>query len=329
MRSKILKLLKEKTPAYVSGEEMAKMFAVSRTSIWKNIQSLKADGYLIEGSSRLGYRLAGIPDLLLPDEIAERLQTKVIASSPKKIHYYKQIDSTNNALKKMAENGAPEGTVVIAEEQTLGRGRLGRLWLSPFGKGICLSILLKPPLQPQDSPLFTLLAAVAVVKSIQHNLPHISVGIKWPNDLLINNRKVCGILTELKAEADLLHYLVMGIGLNANLREEDFAGELKNIATSLYLENNRRIVSRQKLTRSLLQEMENSYLRYVNNGPETVISEWKKFNITLGKNVTINTIQGHFTGCALAIDSDGALIVEDARGYKKRFQAGEVTLEKS
>lgn len=328
IRYKILNLLKEKTPGYVSGEEMAKMFAVSRTAVWKNIHALQKEGYLIAGSPRRGYQLVGIPDLLLPDELAGKLQTKVVASSPEKIHYYRQIDSTNSALKKLAESGAPEGTIVIAEEQTRGRGRLGRFWSSPFARGIYLSILLKPPLLPQDAPLFTLLAAVAVVKSIQLNLPHIAVGIKWPNDLLINNRKVCGILTELKAEADLLHYLIIGIGLNVNLQDDDFPAVLKNTATSLYLENKRQSVSRQKLTAALLQEMDSFYLDYLNNGPEMVISAWKKFNITLGKKVTVKTIQGSFTGRAVALERDGALVVEDAQGGRKRFQAGEVTLEK-
>jgi len=329
MRYQILKLLKEKAPAYVSGEEMAKRFAVSRTAVWKNIQSLKADGYLIEGSSRLGYRLAGIPDLLIPEEIMECLQTELIGSSREKIHYYKRIDSSNSVLKKMAETGAPEGTVVLADEQTQGRGRLGRFWLSPFGKNIYLSILLKPPLQPQDSPLLTLLAAVAAVRSIRRSLPNLSIGIKWPNDVLINNRKVCGILTELKAEADLLHYLIIGIGINVNWRAEDFPAELKHIATSLYIENSRRSVSRQKLLCALLQEMESSYRRFLDKGPQTVISAWKKYNLTLGKNVTVHTLREDFTGYAVDIDSEGALLVKDEKGILKRFHSGDVTLKKS
>jgi len=328
MHRKILELLKERSPSYLSGEEMAHLFSVSRTSIWKNIQALQSDGYLIDRSPRLGYRLVEVPDLLLPAEIGRELHTKIIASSEELIHHFRQIDSTNNALKNLAEKGAPEGTVVVAEEQTGGRGRLGRSWSSPFGKGIWMSVLLKPPLAPQDTPLFTLLAAAAVVKGILVNLPDLPVGIKWPNDLLIKNRKVCGILTELKAEADLLHYLVIGIGININLREEDFPAEIKNTATSLYLENNNQEVSRQKLTGSILQEMDNSYLDYLNNGPGMVISKWKKYNITLGKNVTIKTIRGSFSGKAADLDSDGALIVEEEKGIKKRFQAGEVALEK-
>jgi BirA family biotin operon repressor/biotin-[acetyl-CoA-carboxylase] ligase len=330
MRTKIIKLLKDKRPAYISGEEMAGMFAVSRTSIWKNIRALQADGYRIEGSPRRGYRLVGIPDLLLPAEIAGELQTEIIASSPEKIIHYRQLDSTNNALKKLAEKGAPEGTVVLAEEQSQGRGRLGRSWSSPFGKGIYLSILLKPPLAPQETQLLTLLAAVAVAKSILLNLPGLAVGIKWPNDLLIHNRKVCGILTELKAEADLLHYLVIGIGLNVNTRKEDFPADLQSSATSLFLENNKQLVLRRhKLAASLLREMDSSYLDYFKSGPGAVISEWKKYNVTLGKEVTIKTVKENYSGFAVDLDVNGALIVEDAKGHKKRFSSGEVSLEKT
>jgi BirA family biotin operon repressor/biotin-[acetyl-CoA-carboxylase] ligase len=330
MRTKILKLLKDKSPAYISGEELAGMFAVSRTSIWKNIRALQADGYQIEGSPRRGYRLVGIPDLLLPAEIAGELQTVIIASSPEKIIHYRQLDSTNNALKKLAEKGAPEGTVVLAEEQSQGRGRLGRSWSSPFGKGIYLSILLKPPLAPQETQLLTLLAAVAVAKSILLNLPGLAVGIKWPNDLLIHNRKVCGILTELKAEADLLHYLVIGIGLNVNTRKEDFPADLQSSATSLFLENNKQLVLRRhKLAASLLREMDSSYLDYFKSGPGAVISEWKKYNVTLGKEVTIKTVKENYSGFAVDLDVNGALIVEDAKGHKKRFSSGEVSLEKT
>ena len=155
-----------------------------------------------------------------------------------------------------------------------------------------------------------------MAKSILLNLPGLAVGIKWPNDLLIHNRKVCGILTELKAEADLLHYLVIGIGLNVNTREEDFPADLKSSATSLFLENSKQLVSRHKLAASLLQEMDSSYLDYFKSGPGAVISEWKKYNVTLGKEVTIKTVKGNYSGYAVDLDVNGALIIEDAKGHK-------------
>ncbi|MGI5875638.1 MAG: biotin--[acetyl-CoA-carboxylase] ligase [Dethiobacteria bacterium] len=326
MRHKILQLLKDRKPRHVSGEEMAKLLHVSRTAIWKNINALQAEGYDIEGSPRLGYRLFGIPDLLYPAEITSGLQNKIIASTPALVHYFKQLESTNNALKKMADEGAPEGTVVVAEEQTRGKGRLGRFWISPPGKGIWLSILLKPQIAPQETPLFTLLAAVAVVKAIKNVLPETPAGIKWPNDILLHRRKICGILTELKAEADLLHYLTIGIGINVNLTTEDFPPDLKDIATSLYLENGQKKVPRLLLARNVLQEMDKIYERYGTNGPSFIIAEWKKYNLTLGKKVTVKTALESFPGTAVDLGQDGALIVENEDKEKRHFYAGEVSL---
>jgi BirA family biotin operon repressor/biotin-[acetyl-CoA-carboxylase] ligase len=327
MRWEILKLLRAKSPAYLSGEEMATHFQVSRTAIWKNIQSLQAGGYHIEGSTRLGYRLLKSPDFLYPAEIVPGSATKVIAVSLQQIHHYLQVDSTNNVLKEMAGKGAPEGTVTVAEEQTGGRGRLGRTWLSPAGKGIWFSILFRPSLAPQKAPLFTLLAASAVVQAIKTNLPALDPGIKWPNDLLLNGRKVCGILTEMKAEADLLHYLVTGIGLNVNCREEDFSPELQGSATSLYLENSKKIVPRQKLARDILREIDHHYRVFLEGGATRIITSWKKNNITLGRKVVVRTLQGAFQGQAVDLDSDGALLVEDDQGKINRFLAGEITLQ--
>jgi BirA family biotin operon repressor/biotin-[acetyl-CoA-carboxylase] ligase len=327
MRQKVLQLLKDKSPAHISGEEMARSLGVSRTSVWKNIQALQRDGYHIESSPRLGYRLAGVPDLLYPAEIIKGLQSKIIASAPELICYFRQVDSTNTALKKLADQGAPEGTIAIAEEQTGGRGRLGRSWSSPAGKCISLSILLRPSLAPGDTPLFTLMSAVAVIQGIKNIVPDLPVGIKWPNDLLINKRKVCGILTEIKAEADLLHHLIIGIGINVNSKLADFPPGIRKIATSIYLENNKIEVSRQKLTCSILQKMDDYYRKYFSEGPGFILTEWKKYNITLGKKITVNTFRNQITGTAVDLSPSGALILEEENGVRKEFQSGEVTLK--
>jgi BirA family biotin operon repressor/biotin-[acetyl-CoA-carboxylase] ligase len=310
----------------MSGEEMAGKLGVSRTSIWKNIQSLKSDGYHIESSPRIGYRLVGVPDLLYPAEISKGLKAKVIASALGLIYHFWQTDSTNTALKSLAEGGAPEGTIVIAEEQTGGRGRLGRSWFSPPGKGISFSILLRPSLAPGDTPLFTLMTAAAVTQGIKNVLPDLPIGIKWPNDLLIKGRKVCGILTEIKAETDLLHHLIIGIGINVNLKLEDFPPEINKIATSIYLENNETEVSRQKLTCSILQEMDDSYRRYLSEGPGFILTEWKKYNITLGKKITLNIFRDQIAGTAVDLSPRGALILEEKEGTRREFHSGEVTL---
>ncbi len=327
MRWKILKLLRAKGPAYLSGEEMARHFQVSRTAIWKNIQSLQAGGYRIEASTRLGYRLLGSPDCLYPAEIVPEPANKLIAVSPEQIRYYQEVDSTNKVLKEMADKEAPEGTVVVAEGQTAGRGRLGRTWHTPAGKGIWLSVLFRPPLAPGEAPFFTLLTACAVAQAVKNKLPALNAGIKWPNDLLLQGRKFCGILTEMKAEADLLHYLVTGIGVNVNCGEKDFPPELRASATSLCLANNKKSVSRQELARDLLREIDRCYRNFLAGGKDPIFATWKKYNITLGRKVEVKTLQETIRGRALDLAADGALLVEDKRGKTHRFLAGEVTLQ--
>lgn len=326
MRWKILELLRVQSPEHLSGEEMAHHFRVSRTAIWKNVQSLQSAGYRIEGSTRLGYRLLESPDLLYPAEIVPEPATEMIAASPKQIHHHQKVGSTNNILKQLAGEGAPEGTVVIAEEQTTGRGRLGRAWHTPRSKGIWISILFRPPLAPQEAPFFTLLAACAVARAIKTNLPALDPGIKWPNDLLLHGRKFCGILTEMKAEADLLHYIVTGIGINVNCKKEDFPEELQTNATSLYLANKKKNVSRQKLARDLLREIDLLYQNFLAAGSMPILTAWREHNITLGRTVEIKTLQGGYQGKALDIDADGALLVEDEHGTIRRFLAGEIAL---
>lgn len=305
-------------------EEMAGELKTSRTTIWKGIKSLQKSGYTVEGSPRLGYRLLQIPDLLYPAELSEGLQTEIIAKSPALIHHFLQVDSTNNRLKLLAEEGAPEGTVVVAEEQTSGKGRLGRSWVSPRGKGIWFSILFRPSKPLEDISVFTLLIAVAVARAIKKKLPQIDAGIKWPNDILIQGRKVCGILTELKAEADRLHYLITGIGLNFNSVRADFPPELQKTATSIFLENNGHPLSRKEMAGQILREMDSIYRKYLNNETEEILSLWKAHNITLGKKITIKSLRESFTGKAVDIDRYGALIIAGPGGDKRRFVAGEI-----
>jgi len=324
VKETILKLLKNAAPSYLSGEEMAAKLKTSRTSIWKSIKMLQKSGYNVEGSPRRGYRLVEIPDLLYPAEVSEGLQTKIVANRPNLIHHFMQVDSTNNRLKLLAEEGAPEGTVVIAEEQTAGKGRLGRSWLSPGGKGIWLSFLLRPPKPLEEISVFTLLTAVAVANALKKKLPDIEAEIKWPNDILIQDRKVCGILTELKAEADRLHYLVTGLGLNFNFTRSDFPPELKNSATSLFPENGGPLLSRKEMAREILREIDVIYQKYLTVGTDDILVQWKAQNVTLGKTITIKSLGGSFSGKALDIDKYGALIIIGPGGERRRFVAGEI-----
>lgn len=330
MRERVLNILKKKDgSSYVSGEEMARALSVSRTSIWKAVNSLQVAGYRIESSPRLGYRLVESPDLLYPEELAGSMQTQTVAPVKEYIVHYHSLASTNETLKKMAEEGAPEGTVVLAEEQTKGRGRLGRSWSSPPGRGIWMSVLFRPSIEPAGSSLFTLFIAVAVVKSIKELLPESKAGIKWPNDILSSSRKLCGILTELKAEADLLHFVVAGIGVNVNTRKDEFPPELQGTATSLYQESGGKEFSRAVLTAKILEEIDRFYLKFLSEGTKPIVEAWKKHDLTLGKEITVQTPRESFHGRAVDIDKNGGLLVEGGKGDRRIFWAGEVTLREN
>jgi BirA family transcriptional regulator, biotin operon repressor / biotin---[acetyl-CoA-carboxylase] ligase len=321
MRAKILELLRAGSGGgYMSGEEVSQRLAVSRTAVWKHIQALKADGYDIEAHSRLGYRLRGIPDLLLPREIDSRLTTKVFG---RHICYFPQVASTNTEAKRLATDGCPEGLIVVTEEQTGGRGRLSRGWFSPFGKGIWLSLVLRPPFSPQDAPQCTLLAAVAVNRAIAR-ATGVDCGIKWPNDILCNEKKVVGILTEMTAEMDAINYVVIGMGINVNVAAEEFPPDLQASATSLAIAAGRPL-SRLALLTAILEEFEAIYQLAVETGFAAVLDLWRSGSVTLGRMVDVFGVGRKFSGIALDIADDGALLVETAGGLE-RVVAGDVSI---
>ena len=334
----VLELLRGAGAEYVSGEEMARGLQVSRTAVWKAVRGLQEAGYEIEGSPRRGYLLAAVPDLLYPAEVAADLRTEIIACEASLIHHYMETDSTNNRLKQLAEEGAPEGTVAIAEAQTAGRGRLGRSWAAPRGKGIWLSVLLKPLKPLEELSVFTLLTAVAVTGALKKKLPGTRAGIKWPNDVLIGGRKVCGILTELKAEADRLDYLIVGLGLNFSCGPEDFPPELAETAVSLLMAAPASVegagadavtdagVSRVEMTKEILRELESVYRVYLTGGAEEILSRWRGDNVTLGRSVTVRNLKETISGIAVDLDRHGALIVETDEGVRRKVIAGEIVL---
>lgn len=326
MQEVIIKLLKEKNPAPLSGQSMARELGVSRTTVWKKIKALQKEGYVITGSPRCGYIMERIPERICPYELSAKLGTQNIAPDPSYIHCLASVDSTNELLKQMAEQGAPEGTVLIAEKQQQGKGRMGRNWSSPEGKGIYLSILLRPPLPPHNTSPLTLLAAVAACSGIKTVLPQLAPGIKWPNDLLLRGRKCCGVLCELKAEMDLIHYLIAGIGINVNTSLDELPPSLQETATSLQLENNGEKVSRTSVAAAILQHFDELYREYLAAGVAPVLDRWTSSNITLGKKVKIESPNFSFQGVARELDNSGALVVEGVRGERKHFAAGEVTI---
>lgn len=321
MRTKILELLRKEPESYLSGEEISRQLAVSRTAIWKHMQTLKQAGYEIEAHPRRGYRLKSLPDLLLPDEIRDTLNTKMIGRG--EIYYFSDIASTNNEAKKQANLGCPEGSIVLSEAQSGGRGRLARSWFSPSGKGIWLSVVLRPLFNPYDAPKCTLLTAVAVTKAIRR-VAQVECGIKWPNDILYHGKKIVGILTEMSAEIDAINYVVIGMGINVNIGEQDFPAELMDIATSLSIVTGHDI-SRLTLLNAVLAELEQAYENVIQRGFSEMLDEWRGFSVTLGQNVNVAGSGREFSGMAVDIDHDGALLVQ-TEGCLERVLAGDVSI---
>lgn len=305
MRARILRMLRQNQGQFVSGEDISQQLAVSRTAIWKHIQTLKQEGYSIEAHSRRGYRFEAAPDLLLPDEVKNTLNTKILG---KEVHWFQSVGSTSNEAKKLAATGCPEGTVVLAETQQSGRGRLARGWFAPAGKGIWMSVVLRPPFQPQDAPKCTLMAAVAVTRAIRR-ITAIECGIKWPNDILYQGKKIVGILTEMSAEMDAVNYIVLGIGINVNIETHEFPQDLVPAAVSLAQISGGKI-SRIELLEAVLGELEQIYQGVVQHGFADVLKEWRSLSVTLGQEVTVIGMDRQFSGRAVDIDQSGALLVQ-------------------
>ena len=313
-------MLREADRKFVSGEIIAEKFSVSRTAIWKHIQSLRKRGYTISSSERLGYKLDEIPDLLLPEIIQHELNTKIIAADSN-IVYKALIDSTNELAKKLAFSGAADGTVVVAEEQNGGKGRLERSFFSPKEKGIWFSMILRPRCLPKDAPKFTLMAAAAVAKAMERF--NLKAEIKWPNDIMHDGKKLVGILTEMSAEIGYLKCIIIGIGINVNISREEFPESIREIATSLS-EMSGENLSRIDFFRAVLEEFD---ALYIESNFDEVFKIWRQYNNTLGKKITVLSAESGdiFTGTAVDIDKEGALIVETENG-RKTVYAGDVSI---
>lgn len=321
MKEKILKILKDSRDEFVSGEKISESLGVSRASIWKYINIIKQDGYEIEAISRKGYRIISSPDILTFEEIKDFLSTQHIG---KNIVYYDSIGSTNSKAKELAESGQEHGTVVISEEQTLGRGRLGRNWVSPKYKGIWMSIILRPNIITENISQITLIGAAAVQKAIMKM--GVKTSIKWPNDIVLNNKKVCGILTEMSGEVDHINYLVMGIGINVNFEEQDIPFDLKDVATSLTLESGK-YMDRKLLISNVLNIFEELYNDFVQGGnvAET-IGICRKNSLLIGKEIQLIN-RGKVTKAkAIDISDKGELVIENHQGTLEYIVSGEVSV---
>jgi len=319
MAKDILKYLREKE--YVSGEVLAQKLGISRVAVWKQIQRLKDMGYKITSDQNMGYCLVSRPDLLIPQEVQRGLSTTYIG---KKIFYFSELASTNIIAKEKALHRIEvidEGTIIIAEKQSAGKGRLGRKWFSPVG-GIWLSIILYPQLPPSYIPRVTLMTAVAVVKAIEI-CTQIESQIKWPNDILINEKKVCGILTEMSAELDIINWVVVGIGINANIDHRDFPEDIQENTISLK-EISEKEVLRIKLAQTFLQEFEKYYDKLKRKEFSSILEEWKLYSHTLGKKIKVNMGERIVTGEAVDINEEGALILKKEDGELIKIISGTI-----
>ncbi|KAJ53901.1 BirA family biotin operon repressor/biotin-[acetyl-CoA-carboxylase] ligase [Clostridium tetanomorphum] len=321
MKEEILNLLKENNDSFISGQFISEKLGVTRTAIWKYINTLKNEGYKIESVSKKGYRLISSPDILTYEEIKENLNTKYIGRN---IIYYDSIDSTNTKAKELASKGELNGTVIISEEQTSGRGRLGKIWCSPKNKGIWLSIILKPEIDPMNVAKITQIAGASVCKSLLEI--GINSYIKWPNDIVINNKKVCGILTEMSCELNMINYVILGIGINANIDKNEIPEEISTIATSLKIEDGKSI-KRKYLTAKILNNFEMLYEEFLHkNSFNTSLEICKKHSILLGKDIKIINRNTTIIGKAIDIDHDGRLVIEHLDGKKEALVSGEVSI---
>ena len=323
MDDKILQLLRESPSAFLSGEEISRRLKVSRTAVWKRMKRLRRLGYEIEASTRSGYRLIQSPDLLTPSEIRPFLKTKWMG---KTIHHFHTLDSTNSKAYQLALDGAEEGEVVISESQEKGRGRLGRQWFSPPFLNLYLSVILRPKIPPHQASLITLMAAVATADAIQKFSGLLPL-IKWPNDILLRDRKIAGLLNEIHSEMDRIHFVILGIGVNLNLDERMFSKEIRAEATSLKIEMGQAI-SRKIFLQTLLQELEKWYTIFMKEGSALILKAWRDRAHIKGRRVKVTSFGKALTGVAVDIDSDGALILETAGGKRERVVAGDIAYKK-
>lgn len=314
MHGKILEFLRKKD-GYVSGEEISHRLGVSRQALWKHIQELKDSGFEIIAVPHLGYKLLSTPDRLFASEVSSHLGTSIIG---KKIYYFDELNSTMDKAMELGLKGCPEGTIVLTESQSKGRGRLGRSWSSPKYKGLYFSFILKPDILPSDTPVFTLLTAVSICEAIEEET-HINTQIKWPNDVMLGNKKLGGILTELNAEMDEVRFIIIGVGINVN---NDKKGLLSS-AVSLK-EHAGHDINRICLLQHILRGIERNYLLFKKTGPRKIIERWKDFNITLHRRVKIDSHSRITEGEAVDIDKDGGLLVRKDSGVITKVTSGDV-----
>jgi BirA family transcriptional regulator, biotin operon repressor / biotin---[acetyl-CoA-carboxylase] ligase len=308
----LLTLLIENSTIVVSGAKVAKEIGESRQQVWRWVQKLRELGVRVNGHPRSGYHLEKIPDILVPQLLSHRLHGTPFA---KHVYHFFRIDSTNNVAMQLGERGEPHGALVLAEEQTAGRGRAGRTWISEKSAGIHCTVLLRPPIAPAHAPLLTLAAGLAARDAVVEELDTLP-DIRWPNDLLVHGRKFCGILTEMRAEPDHIHYAVIGIGINVN--QTRMPPELAGVATSLRMES-KKTHSRLEILIRLLHHLDRYYNQFLAEGAAPILRRFAEVSTYFeGKRVQIATANGSFTGTTAGLEPSGVLRVtrDDGRGVE-------------
>ena len=313
----VLAFLAEAGDGFVSGEAISDKLGLSRAAVWKHVGALREQGYRIDALPARGYRLVEIPDRLGELELRPLLNTHDLGAV---LHWFAEVGSTNDVAKQLAEEGALHGEVVIAEAQTAGRGRRGRAWVSPAGRNVYLSVVLRPDLPPTRASELTLLAAVAVCEAVRQ--AGVPAAIKWPNDLLANGKKVAGVLTEMASEMDQVQWVVLGIGVNVNAEASDFPAELRGLVTSVAIERGDP-VPRALFAAALITSLEEWLDRHAAEGFAPVRQAWRVMSDTLGREVRVRVGDRELEGVAEDVDDAGALLVRTPRG-RERVLAGDV-----
>lgn len=332
----IIRMFKEKD-GFVSGEEMSRRLGITRAAIWKKIKALRERGYVIEGSTAKGYRLIKTPEFSV-----EELKILVKGDFGREIIFHESIDSTNTLAMELAEKGVPHGTVIIADRQLKGKGRLGRTWFSPPKGNIYMSVIVRPEIEPKDATLLTIMSAISCARAVR-NSTGIEAKIKWPNDLMVSERKLGGILTEMKSDQDRIVFAVIGIGINVNVRLDMFPNDVRAVAASVIEELGRKEttplrpplarvgwggekISRTLIIAAILNELERWFKVLIKGSRIQLINEWRKLSSTLGRKVKVVSGKDSFTGIAEDIDDEGMLILRLPSGGLKKMSAGDVIM---
>lgn len=319
MKSEILRMLRE-SDGYVSGQQLCEDMGVSRTAIWKVIKQLQEEGYGIEAVRNKGYHITEYPDVQSKEELQSLLKTRWAGHQ---IVYYKETTSTNAQAKAGGEQGAVHGTLVVADEQSAGKGRRGRSWTSPSGSNIYMSLLLRPELEPIKAPMLTLVMAYSIAEAIRRK-EELNVKIKWPNDIVLHKKKVCGILTEMSTEIDYINYVVIGVGVNANMTE--FPEDLKGKASSLTLDS-RSTIKRAELIAEILREFEKNYEKFLEAGDLSwCIRNYNQLLVNQDEDVIIHANGGAYEAHAIGINKEGELLVEKPDKTIEAVFSGEVSV---